>query len=362
MAVAQQLYLVHQHQRHRSKMMSSNTPDSTRMSATQGSSEEESAKFEEAKAAGNAAFRERRYAEAITNYTKAESINPCVAVIPANRAMAHLKLENWDAANADATVALALQDEFAIEPGHFSLRVKCYLRRARARKELGRVGLAAEDYRSVLEIEENNNDAKNGLKNLGQLNEMISEDVPKITVVDDVMKEEGKTDVLNRDSNVVRQTRRRGDTNGLVRDFPLLRIGGDGSGGSALSELTRKWICTPPRNVMEFERAWRSTRGQDVARAKYLLLIGANRIRRGLFGHSMTSQLLCEIITSLRAYHGEGAIVEVFHAVCGVQRIGIAVMLLPEDDRRHAIEMCEEWKRKELDTKRIEEILRVING
>ncbi len=321
--------------------------DTARMSATQGCSEEDLARFDEAKASGNAAFRERRYHDAVTHYTRAEAINPCVAVIPANRAMAHLKLENWEAVNADATVALALQDEFAMEPGHFGLRVKCHLRRARARTALGREPLAVDDYRAVLAIDAENQDAKAALRRLRVPEE--EGNAPKITVVG-----EGDAGVAESNGEAVRET------NGLVRDFPLMRIGGLGDSG-ALGALTRKWTSAPPRNVTEFERAWKSTQGEDVARAEYLVLIGAQRIRQGLFGNSMTPQLLGEIVAALGAYAGAVSVaVEVFHAVCSVERIGIVSMLLPESDRRDAMELCDRWSRNGGDATRIDAIREVL--
>ena len=52
--------------------------------------------------------------------------DPKNAILPANRAMAYLKTENWRPADADCSLALSLDDSY----------VKAYQRRATARKNL----------------------------------------------------------------------------------------------------------------------------------------------------------------------------------------------------------------------------------
>ena len=91
---------------------------------------------------GNKAFSAKNYAQAKQDYTQSIALQPsCLAY--ANRAMAELKLEQYSAAEADCTRAIALDAAY----------VKAYLRRASAAKQLGKRLEATEDYEHALRLE-----------------------------------------------------------------------------------------------------------------------------------------------------------------------------------------------------------------
>lgn len=91
---------------------------------------------------GNKAFSANNYAQAKQDYTQSIALQPsCLAY--ANRAMAELKLEEFSAAEADCTKAIALDAAY----------VKAYLRRASAAKQQGKLLQAAEDYEHALRLE-----------------------------------------------------------------------------------------------------------------------------------------------------------------------------------------------------------------
>lgn len=91
---------------------------------------------------GNKAFSAKNYAQAKKDYTQSIALQPtCLAY--ANRAMAELKLEEYSAAEADCTKAIALDAAYT----------KAYLRRAAAAKELGKLLEATEDYEHALRLE-----------------------------------------------------------------------------------------------------------------------------------------------------------------------------------------------------------------
>ena len=91
---------------------------------------------------GNRAFSAKKYAQAKQDYTQSIALQPtCLAY--ANRAMAELKLEEYSAAEADCTNAIALDAAY----------VKAYLRRASAAKQLGKLLEATEDYEHALRLE-----------------------------------------------------------------------------------------------------------------------------------------------------------------------------------------------------------------
>lgn len=80
------------------------------------------ARAEAAKDAANASFKARRYHEAVAGYSAAIAAHPGSAVYFSNRAFAHIKLEEYGSAIADATRAIELDAAY----------VKAYYRRCGA--------------------------------------------------------------------------------------------------------------------------------------------------------------------------------------------------------------------------------------
>ncbi|TNY17371.1 hypothetical protein DMC30DRAFT_125268 [Rhodotorula diobovata] len=99
-----------------------------------------SAKAEQAKLAGNAAFKAAQWELALAHYSTAIRLDPSTATYPLNRAAVHLRLANPRDAERDATTALDL------EGGHSP---KALFRRATARKALGKLELARADFQEA---------------------------------------------------------------------------------------------------------------------------------------------------------------------------------------------------------------------
>ncbi|KAG8914153.1 hypothetical protein FRC01_004198, partial [Tulasnella sp. 417] len=112
-------------------------------------------KAEREKEAGNSAFKEGRYLDAIEAYTQAWVTEPEMPHYQLNIAMAQLKLQNWMAAEEACTKSLNL---------HRS--EKGFWRRAKARQMLGRTQEAVEDLREILKLEPNNIEALSELNSL----------------------------------------------------------------------------------------------------------------------------------------------------------------------------------------------------
>eukprot|EP00775_Hariotina_reticulata_P001727 gene1727-2070_t len=91
------------------------------------------------KAAGNDAFASGLLAEAASQYAKALAHAPDASSVYLNRALVHLKLENWRAAHEDASVAIALSP---VGPHAY----KAFHRRSTAKQALGdfKVGAIAD--------------------------------------------------------------------------------------------------------------------------------------------------------------------------------------------------------------------------
>lgn len=103
---------------------------------------------------GNEYFKKGQYDLAIECYSRgiqAHSTNP---MIIANRAMAYLKIQRFQEAEDDCTLALALDPTY----------VKAFMRRGTARMSLNRVSEAVEDFQRAVELEPKNKQAKTDLE------------------------------------------------------------------------------------------------------------------------------------------------------------------------------------------------------
>lgn len=112
-----------------------------------------SARAEELKTQGNQKFKEAHFADAVSLYSMALDEAPNSALLLCNRSLAHLKLENYGYAEADASRAIQLEPTY----------IKGYYRRGSAFFAMGKFKQAIKDLKSVCKIVPNDRDAKNKL-------------------------------------------------------------------------------------------------------------------------------------------------------------------------------------------------------
>ncbi|RIA98520.1 hypothetical protein C1645_95935 [Glomus cerebriforme] len=105
------------------------------------------------KETGNAFFKKGNYTMAIVHYGKAMELDPKEAVYVINRAMAYLKLKNWENAEIDCTSGLILHPD----------NPKALWRRGIARRELGKLEEAKKDLQDALRLEPNDKAVKEEL-------------------------------------------------------------------------------------------------------------------------------------------------------------------------------------------------------
>lgn len=126
--------------------------------------------------------------------------------------------------------------------------------------------------------------------------------------------------------------------------------------------LLNKWSGTAPASSVDFERAWRSLRADDFARAAYLIqTVGASRIRNGLLGENLTPQLLDEIVHVLtvavktdRACSTPAA--EIMEALTTVSRFRMLLMFLSEPENKSINALIEELGRNGVDATSIQKL------
>ncbi|XP_072408033.1 RNA polymerase II-associated protein 3 [Chiloscyllium punctatum] len=110
---------------------------------------------------GNEFFKEGKYLEAIECYTRGMAADGTNALLPANRAMAYLKLEKFAEAEADCSLAISLDNTYS----------KAFARRGTAKMCLGKMKEAKEDFEMVLLLEPGN---KQALTELAKINKELA--------------------------------------------------------------------------------------------------------------------------------------------------------------------------------------------
>ncbi|XP_027700203.1 RNA polymerase II-associated protein 3 [Vombatus ursinus] len=98
---------------------------------------------------GNGFFKEGKYELAIECYTRGIAADGTNALLPANRAMAYLKIQKYEEAEKDCTQAILLDGSY----------LKAFARRGTARTALGKLNEAKEDFTMVLNLEPGNKQA-----------------------------------------------------------------------------------------------------------------------------------------------------------------------------------------------------------
>ncbi|XP_076059848.1 uncharacterized protein LOC143036403 [Oratosquilla oratoria] len=103
---------------------------------------------------GNKYYSVGKLKEAVVKYTQAIALDPSNPALSANRSMAYIKMERFEEAELDCNRCLTLDPTY----------IKAVLRRATARRALGKIDLAKQDYVKVLQLEPWNKDAKKELE------------------------------------------------------------------------------------------------------------------------------------------------------------------------------------------------------
>ncbi|XP_049738870.1 RNA polymerase II-associated protein 3 [Elephas maximus indicus] len=98
---------------------------------------------------GNGFFKEGKYERAIECYTRGIAADGTNALLPANRAMAYLKIQKYEEAEKDCTQAILLDGSYS----------KAFARRGTARTFLGKLSEAKQDFETVLLLEPGNKQA-----------------------------------------------------------------------------------------------------------------------------------------------------------------------------------------------------------
>lgn len=124
------------------------------MASIHGTSNGNIERAEEVKILANEAFKANKFSQAIDLYSESINLNGLNAVYWANRAFAHIKLEEYGCAVQDATKAIEINSKYS----------KGYYRRGAAYLAMGKFKEALKDFQQVKRICPNDPDAARKLK------------------------------------------------------------------------------------------------------------------------------------------------------------------------------------------------------
>ncbi|KDO24605.1 hypothetical protein SPRG_10136 [Saprolegnia parasitica CBS 223.65] len=138
--------------------MATTHPTAVAIGAAHQVSSESKDRAEGFKNQGNEALKEHKLSLAVELYTTAIGITP-TAIYYSNRAAAHIKMESYGLALADASEAIKIDPTY----------IKAYYRRASANLPLGHLKDALRDYRTVVKMKPSSAEAKSKQKLCEQL-------------------------------------------------------------------------------------------------------------------------------------------------------------------------------------------------
>ncbi|KAI8139949.1 hypothetical protein BJV82DRAFT_672047 [Fennellomyces sp. T-0311] len=298
-------------------------------------------KAQEEKDKGNGAFQKQRYSEAAMHYTRALELSTSEGkehrpVYFTNRAMAYLKLSKYAEAADDCTRALELQP----------MNIKALWRRGMARRELGRLEEARQDFEKGLAIEPGSKIFVDELSKLPirpASKSGVSKSETKATAepkaaAKPAQKERAKVERRRLPITIVDEAYSAGPK--VVAKTTAKKIiepvtetkSGKIEPAAALPPM--KLVC--PRTNLEFERDWKACRhrGTDVLYEYFQMIPPAAYAT--LFRSSLESEQFEQMLDLLEShytrYKTDKEIYSVLVGLSQVRRIDMLVMFL---GRRH---------------------------
>lgn len=297
----------------------------------------QAASFDASKSAGNAAFAAGDYADALSHYAAASSFDPSSAVPHTNSALVLLRLGRPFDAERAAGTALAL---IAAHGRDVTLGVKTLLRRAAARRELHRFGGAEDDLREILVMQPGHVEAVERLREMRAAGEIGQERVGIVEI-----ERGAKVGGGHMAKRVVGVT---------------VEGGGEVVNGESVVFESVKALAVAreaeavPRGTADFDRAWRTLKGDVGGRGRYLVMrVGRERLRMAI-GQTLTAELVEEMCVVMREAVGkerglaEGA-AAVLDGITELPRFELIVMFFGEGEKEAVRRLSDALREAEVD-------------
>ncbi len=309
---------------------------------------------------GNEYFAKGNMEQAVKYYTRSIGFNPRSIPAYSNRAMALLKLKDFEAADADCCAALKL------DPNH----VKTLLRRGTARNSLGRHRAALADFLAVRELEPSN---KQAAAQCVKTREMVKSSVrraPRRNVpihglpgeASEASSKENHSDAnISQDQNPMAKadnctppsapehvakpelSAEKAELNSQTKNAKSHTVGESNklAAEKAANLQDKSWLVQQtPKTAYEFERVWKELKGQHDLQSVLLLdRLGASGVGKLFANGAPESDMFLEIVGSFKsAFNTSNAegIAQVMEAFSRINGMKMTLMFLSETDK-HSI-------------------------
>eukprot|EP00252_Welwitschia_mirabilis_P021766 TRINITY_DN5681_c0_g1_i3.p1 TRINITY_DN5681_c0_g1~~TRINITY_DN5681_c0_g1_i3.p1 ORF type:complete len:472 (+),score=127.61 TRINITY_DN5681_c0_g1_i3:280-1695(+) len=318
---------------------------------------------------GNEYFKEKRYSEAIDCYSRSILLYP-TAVAFANRAMAYIKTGRYEEAEYDCSEAINLDDRY----------VKAYSRRGTARKELGRLLDALEDFEFALRLEPGNKELqkqyqesrimyeKRVFKKIPEKKNPIQiEEIRRDSTMMDT-EEASKTSTSLREAvnsqsistirsdsatsdtaqNLVLEQRQRemgtkqiADGNRNKDSLVLSDSVAERAASRVASAIARK--LTAPKTAYEFEALWKGFQGEHSAQIELIKVMDPTSLPK-VFKEALSAPLLLDIIRCIKHIFIENmnSGIQYLESLTKVARFDMTIMCLSSKDKAELQKLWDE--------------------
>uniref|UniRef100_A0AAR2L0Q7 RNA polymerase II-associated protein 3 n=1 Tax=Pygocentrus nattereri TaxID=42514 RepID=A0AAR2L0Q7_PYGNA len=265
---------------------------------------------------GNAYFKEGKYEAAVACYTKGMEVDTTNALLAANRAMAHLKLERYAEAEEDCTKAIALDSTYT----------KAFARRGTARAALGRLSEAKEDFEQVLKLEPGNKQAMNELKKLTMVtfhHFVILFVINSIVAMNNAAKNSPDTDSLGKQK--------------VLQKEEKVTSRMEQTSSTSSSSVQPEVIPPPPTNSFQLEADLRKIGDHLEVSYKYLKQIQPEAYEK-IFQNSLEPDILNKILKVLQSFYIKNeepsVILAILKSLSNVRRFDMAVMFMSSVEKK----------------------------
>ncbi|KAJ3676029.1 hypothetical protein LUZ60_003441 [Juncus effusus] len=284
----------------------------------------------------------KKYNEAIDCYSRSIGLNPTAGAF-ANRAMAYLKLKNYEEEERDCTEALNLDDRY----------IKAYSRRSTARKELKKLKQAFEDAEFAVSLEPNTQELRRQFddikslylkeigKNASSQSKSPNSDIQKTSQKATITSVTG-SDVKTPDSPLiyVKDTSEPKDTSKITQTGTSKRNNKseiEDLASRAVSHFTSKNtknIINIPKSAYEFEVSWKALSNDPLHRAHLLKMIEPSSLPQ-IFKNALSPSFLIDIVKCTATFFWEETYlaVNILDNLCKVPRFDMISMCIPPSYR-----------------------------
>eukprot|EP00949_MAST-11_sp_MAST-11-sp1_P004740 g4740.t1 len=301
---------------------------------------------------GNRHFKRGEFPMAIKCYTRVIALNPRNVIAYSNRAMAHLRMNNYEKAEDDCDSALKLQSD----------HLKSWLRRGTARNALGRHRAALRDFETAMRLNPTNKQAITEARKTREAIKSSVKRTPRCSVP--VVDIRGKSEAGNIFNNVSKSgeagtaASRQGEkSNDATSQARAAATKSSSSSSSSLTRTTRTTTTTAtdsttrapsspvaplsvpteaPKSTYEFGKVWNSLQSSPAAMAQYTRILKPKAVRKLFRKAGMEPDVMAQFVAAAGSAYlpaKPSMLVKVLDELSKMNRFSMTLMCVDDADR-----------------------------